>query len=64
MFTRKHYQFIADNFNTLLDNATDDHEAFVIDEAARFFADKLKQNNSRFNKDRFLSACGLTEINS
>ena len=52
--TRKDFQMVAD---LLKDNPNmDDRKA-----KARDYADKFKQMNPRFDSERFLKACGLTE---
>ena len=50
--TRKDYQLIADVFAR---SAGDDIAKFL----AVNLADKLKQDNPRFDADKFLTACGV-----
>jgi hypothetical protein len=47
--TRRHFCFIAEVIASLPDR----------EEAARAFADQLAQTNVRFDRERFLVACGV-----
>jgi len=56
--TRKHFQMIADilsNFN--VDNLVNQSEVTAM--IAETYARELKQHNPRFDKERFLTACGV-----
>jgi len=59
--TRKDYELIAEVFS--------DHNrrygrrtAAVADELAEDMADALKEDNPRFDRERFLKACGLDSL--
>ena len=41
--------------------ARDDHERRTIDNIARSLADMFKQDNGRFDRQRFYAACGMEE---
>ena len=59
--TRKDYVLIADSIKTARDNwdgfTPEAREA--IDGLARSLASKLGQENPRFNRETFLTACGV-----
>jgi hypothetical protein len=59
--TRKDYQLIADSIKASRDNwegfTPDAQEA--IDGLARSLGSKLAQDNARFDRARFLDACGV-----
>lgn len=66
MMTRKDYQAIAAAVREGLDYAED--EGWVVEYTAVRIADALEQSggydtngNRRFKRDRFLSACGVSE---
>jgi hypothetical protein len=54
--TRKDYELIASILRDSLDNIVDDmaHEAL-----SDVFAEELENTNPRFNRERFLRACGV-----
>ena len=59
--TRKDYELIADTIKASRDNwegfTPESQEA--IDGLARSLASKLQADNDRFNRARFLTACGV-----
>jgi hypothetical protein len=60
--TRKDFELIADVLRdcreAYLDSGADPHS---IDTVAECFAIRLPATNPRFNRERFLTACGLEE---
>jgi hypothetical protein len=56
--TRKDYQLIAEVFANL-GQIIDIKETVAVD-LARNLADALETDNPRFDRDRFLKACGVT----
>ncbi len=54
--TRKHFIAIAASLNELRDKSDDTDS---VDYAARAIADVCASCNSRFNRARFLNACGV-----
>jgi len=54
--TRKDYRLIAEILKDSLDNIVDDmaHEAL-----SDVFAEELASTNPRFNREKFLRACGV-----
>jgi hypothetical protein len=54
--TRKHFVAIAASMKALRDS-TEDSDS--VDDAARAIADVCAESNSRFNRARFLKACGV-----
>lgn len=66
MMTRKNYEAIArtirDEFEASLpesDPAFIRGGAYVLEETAKSLADYMQRDNPRFNKNRFLKACGF-----
>jgi hypothetical protein len=58
--SRKHYNVIAAALNE--DRARFDEDGacqFGVDSAARAIADVLAADNPRFDRERFLTACGV-----
>lgn len=58
--SRQHYQFIADVIS-----AMPDHAATLRAQkrsVALAFADALARTNPRFNRERFLRACGVEQM--
>jgi hypothetical protein len=54
--TRKDYELIAGvlaNLNEMVDD-------YVLEAIAEVFADSLAGTNANFNRDRFITACGVT----
>jgi hypothetical protein len=54
--TRKDYQLIAEVLNYSLDAIIDD---MALEALASNFADELALDNPRFDRARFLAACGV-----
>lgn len=63
MFTCQHYkaiaEILADRFVDIADNAAGFAVRNNIDIIARKLADYFAVDNSRFNRQKFLEACGL-----
>ena len=57
--TAKDFQIIADVIAALPDGFTADRDDTPREQAAFAFADKLREVNSRFDQDTFLSACNV-----
>ena len=60
MMTRKDYIATADILDTLVATATDESMPNILD-AIDEFAEMFKADNERFNRTRFLNACGVYE---
>jgi hypothetical protein len=56
--TRKHYQQIADMIRQTY-TLNDGHESGTLAHIARQFATIAKRDNPNFDRDRFLTACGM-----
>ncbi len=63
--TRGHYILIAELFAGWIADTREDDTLFdsadrtLIEKLARHTADRLASTNGRFDRDRFLSACGI-----
>lgn len=58
--TRKDYQLIADAITAEVNEWSDRPEAFAaIGHTASRIASALRRDNPRFNRERFMDACGL-----
>jgi hypothetical protein len=53
--TRKDYLLIAN----VLKNANEDNYDYALTPLIKWFADDLATDNPRFNRETFLSACGV-----
>lgn len=64
MFTRKHFRMVAENISGQLEYA-DDVEAAenILRPLAENFAEEFKRSNSRFDRAKFLEACGFDNEN-
>ena len=66
MFSKRHYEFMAAFFSYELGVSTgesweaDQTREQVITGLARLLALKFGQDNPKFNRNKFLAACGLT----
>ena len=60
MMTRKDYIATADILDTLVATATEESMPSILD-AIDEFADMFKRDNERFDRTRFLNACGVYE---
>ena len=60
MMTRKDYVATAEILDTLAATATDESMPNVLD-AIEEFANMFKRDNERFDRTRFLNACGVYE---
>lgn len=60
MFTRKHFRMVAENVRNQLEYA-DDVEAAenILRPFAESMADEFKRSNSRFDRAKFMDACGF-----
>lgn len=65
MLSRKHYKAIAEIIKTQKDLADifagKEFATQRIDDVATGLADHFAKDNPRFDRERFLAACGLTE---
>jgi len=57
--TKKDYELIAKSFNSVISDCETQEELEVVYELAESLAVDLKDNNSLFDKDKFLTACGV-----
>lgn len=60
--TRKDYQLIADAMQDLYLGRADWQRS--LSQTANKLADFLAKDNPRFNREKFLTACGLNEANN
>ncbi len=56
---RKHFEMIAAILKRRRDLYILGGDQKVIDKLAHDFADQLEETNERFDRDRFLNACGV-----
>lgn len=63
MITAKYYQLIADILNDSRDGRKMERDK-VINGIARVFAARFEEQSSRFDRNRFLKACGNDEPKS
>lgn len=59
MFTKKDFETTAKILRERMVEARDFVERDSVIRVAEEFADQYKESNPRFNRDRFLGACGL-----
>ncbi len=57
--TRKHYKEIADAFILASLNSESEREVIRLRSVANVIANQLQADNSRFDRARFMTACGL-----
>jgi hypothetical protein len=57
--TKKDFKFIADQFKLLIDSAHHIEDETAYEMAAIHFSKTLSQTNPRFDRKRFVSACGI-----
>jgi len=68
MFSKKHYEFLAAfiayerSVSTGNNWDADQQRTATIDGLARLLARRLEQNNTKFNRERFLEACDVPEV--
>lgn len=60
MMTRKDYIATADILDVLVATATDETIGDILD-AVDAFADMFAKDNERFDRTRFINACGVYE---
>lgn len=58
MTTRKHYEAVARMIHSERDDAQEQETRLVVDRIASRMADIFGNDNPRFDRDRFLRACG------
>ena len=64
--TKKDYELIAKGFKDALSTWTPDTQErksciYAIQDACKTVATKLEEQNPRFNKTKFLQACGIED---
>jgi hypothetical protein len=58
--TRKDYVAIAAAIRRIMDsNGRNDVEKGAVSDAAHYIADAMRDDNARFDRARFLEACGI-----
>ena len=68
MFSKKHYEFLASflayerSVSTGKNWDADTQRTATIDGLARLLARRLEQDNTKFNRSRFLEACDVPEV--
>ena len=60
--TRKHYEMIATTLNELREDAETNEQRKEAKRAALYLAATFELDNVRFDRARFLEACGYSEI--
>ena len=55
MFTRKHYKVFAE----IIESNRGDGVEYTLDQIASELADYFEQDNPRFDRDKFIKACGI-----
>ena len=61
MFQARHFTFIANAIKEMCDDIPGSPADFHRNRVARHFAKKLQATNPQFDRDRFLTACGVPE---
>jgi hypothetical protein len=64
MFTRKHFDVIAEVISKELLWFQNPNGNKAIRTVARSLADKFADDNPRFDREKFYAACGLTETST
>lgn len=59
MMTRKHFEAVAAKIAATKAIAKTDHERINLQNLACRLADSFEQANPRFNRERFINACGF-----
>jgi len=59
--TKKHYVVLAAHYRSLLNDATTKEVKDALTDVVKITAVVLKTQNSSFDLDRFLLACGIVE---
>jgi hypothetical protein len=57
LFTKHHYEALANALHTDLPDLASSHYAELIHRLAKM----LEKDNPKFNKERFMNACGVTK---
>lgn len=57
LFTRRHYQAIAEEFKGCRESAGFDH--VEVEAVVAAFVDMFLRDNPNFNREKFLKACGM-----
>ena len=58
--TAKDFNLVAEILKGLLDDYADDDRAIeILEDTAEEFSVRLLDSNPRFDKDRFIQACGI-----
>lgn len=60
--TRKHYEMIAATLNGLRRSAESPEQHAEVKRTVLALAATFKRDNSRFDRARFIAACGYSEI--
>lgn len=60
--TRKHYEMIAATLNGLRENAESPEQRSEVKRTVLSLANTFERDNARFDRTRFLTACGYSEI--
>lgn len=59
--TKKDYELIASTFKYMFNNDSKNHDKYTIESMARLQALVFSKHNPKFDRNRFLEACGVTE---
>ena|SRR3990167_10242325 len=57
--TKKDYELIAGVINIRIDNSASSDEYTGVADTALYLADEFEKDNPRFNRNKFLQACGV-----
>lgn len=66
-FTKRHYELLARGVATDMDRARREQDLFAVGTIAAMAerqADLFAHDNPRFNRSRFLTACGCAPVNT
>lgn len=59
--SRQHFQLIADVLKSERSECRTEQDIAIVEDLAESFACELARTNPRFNRTRFLKACGLEQ---
>lgn len=61
MITKQTYELVASVIRSRIESAKYESQWDEAEEIAKVLADKFAANNPRFNRERFLIACGVAQ---
>jgi hypothetical protein len=57
--TKTDYELIARPFRQMMREYSEDNDTFIITKLASLLSDELTSENNRFDRNKFLIACGI-----